>query len=94
MAVGAEVRTRRDLCGLKQEDLAQRVGLSRASVANIEGGRQAVPIHLLAEMAEALGTTCSDILRSTESEKADERMSADLPISVLEFVQRKVRVGP
>ena len=92
MAVGAAVRAQRDLRGLKQEDLAQIVGLSRASVANIEGGRQAVPIHMLAEIAEALGTTCAELLRSAESRpKRGERTDVELPTPVLTFVRRNVR---
>ena len=94
LAVGAEVRTRRSQRGLKQEDLSQLVGLSRASVANVEGGRQAVPIHLLAEIAEALGTTCSDVLASAETRVSDQAVPPPLPSTVMAFVQRKVRAGP
>lgn len=93
-AVGAEVRTRRELHGMTQEHLADRVGLSRASVANIECGRQAVPLHLLAKTAEALKTTCSDILRIAEATpEASERIPDDLPVRVMAFVQRKLRTA-
>jgi transcriptional regulator with XRE-family HTH domain len=40
--------------GLNQEELATKVGLTRTSIVNIEAGRQRLPIHVLANIAEAL----------------------------------------
>lgn len=37
-----------------QTELARRVGLSRGSIANIEVGRQRVPLHMLAVLAREL----------------------------------------
>jgi len=37
-----------------QQQIAAKVGLSRAAVANIERGRQRVPLHMIARFAEAL----------------------------------------
>lgn len=94
-AVGAEMKARRIARGVNQETLALAVGLSRASIANIEGGRQAVPLHHLARMAEALGTSASAILKVAESKpKANEQMPADLPNSVAAFVREKVGLSP
>ncbi|MHB8270249.1 helix-turn-helix domain-containing protein [Bradyrhizobium sp.] len=45
-----------------QEKLANRVGISRASLANIETGRQSVLVHQLYAFAEALGLSPSDFL--------------------------------
>lgn len=94
-AVGAEMKARRIARGVNQDALALAVGLSRASIANIEGGRQAVPLHHLARMAEALGTNASAILKAAESKpKANEQMPADLPNSVAAFVREKVGLAP
>ena len=103
-AVGAELKARRMARGVNQDALALAVGLSRASVANIrrqfifpgiEGGRQAVPLHHLAQIAEILGTSASAILRSAESKpKGNEHMPADLPTSVAAFIRDKVRLAP
>lgn len=41
---------------LSQDNLAKRLGMSRASVVNIEAGRQHPPLHLLWQIAEILGT--------------------------------------
>lgn len=52
--VGNRIALRRNEIGLIQEELAQRVGLSRASVANIERGEQKIQLHTLVDFAEAL----------------------------------------
>src|SRR3984957_10827360 len=56
--LGRKVRQARERQGqkLSQEALAQRLGISRASIVNIEAGRQHAPLHLLWQIAEVLGT--------------------------------------
>lgn len=53
--VGKRIAKRRREVGLIQEELAQRVGLSRASVANIERGEQKIQLHTLVDFSNALG---------------------------------------
>ena len=94
-AVGAELRAQRAARGLKQEDLALRVGISRASVANIEGGRQAISLHHLSDLAEALGTTASSVLRAAEARRSKpDSVPADLPPAVQAFIKTNVRLTP
>jgi transcriptional regulator with XRE-family HTH domain len=52
--LGRLVRQHRERHGMSQETLAQFIDLSRASVANIETGRQRIPLHHLYGLAEAL----------------------------------------
>jgi transcriptional regulator with XRE-family HTH domain len=47
---------------LTQEALAQRIGISRASLANIETGRQSVLVHQLYALAAALDLAPADFL--------------------------------
>ena len=53
--LGAAVAKQRKSLGLTQADLASRVGMTRASLANIETGRQSVLLHQVYEIADALG---------------------------------------
>lgn len=59
---GARVREARTVAGLTQEQLAAAVDMSRASIANIEAGRQDVPITTGVILATALGLPTSALL--------------------------------
>lgn len=52
--VGAAVASRRKVLGLTQSQLADRLNTSRASVANIEVGRQKIMLHQVYALAECL----------------------------------------
>ncbi|MGA9240536.1 MAG: helix-turn-helix transcriptional regulator [Silvibacterium sp.] len=54
--VGRKLRQARVTQGLSQEKLAQQLGISRASVVNVEAGRQRAPLHLLWQFSETLAT--------------------------------------
>jgi transcriptional regulator with XRE-family HTH domain len=54
---GARLSTARKTAKLTQAELARRVGLSRASIANIEAGNQRVFLDQVFEFAQALGHT-------------------------------------
>ncbi|PBB84540.1 helix-turn-helix transcriptional regulator [Mesorhizobium sp. WSM3876] len=65
-AFGRAVSIRRDQLKMTQADLAARVGMSRASIANIEAGRQSVLLHHACNIATALGlATVADLLPAT-----------------------------
>ena len=53
--LGRAVATRRKMVGLTQAEVAKAVGISRASIANIESGRQKVLLHQVYGLVEALG---------------------------------------
>lgn len=56
---GQRLAEAREACGLTQSELGRRVKLSRASIANIEAGRQRVLLHQLGEFALALNLKSS-----------------------------------
>ncbi len=55
--VGHKLALLRNALGWSQERLADKVGLSRASIANIEGGRQKVDLEGIEAFCLALGMT-------------------------------------
>lgn len=52
--VGTKIAQFRKAKKMSQEDLASKIGMSRASVVNIEKGRQHPPLHLVWQLADAL----------------------------------------
>lgn len=52
--LGERVSVRRKKLGLTQAALASKVGMSRASIANIESGRQNILLHHVYTLAAAL----------------------------------------
>lgn len=62
-ALGARIRLIRETLGLSQDDLAKRVTLTRASIANIEIGRQRFLLDGVEDFARALGTTPKHLLK-------------------------------
>ena len=73
-AVGENIRRLRTARGLKQGDLAGLVGLSRASVTNVELGRQRLLVDQLFRFAEVLGCPPAALLpRAERSATAAEK---------------------
>jgi transcriptional regulator with XRE-family HTH domain len=67
--IGKRIRHARELSSpkLSQAKLAGRLGVSRASIVNIEAGRQHAPLHLLWRVAEALDMDLARLIpRPTE----------------------------
>jgi transcriptional regulator with XRE-family HTH domain len=60
--VGTLIRRRRRVLDLTQGELADRLGISRGGLANIETGRQNVLLHQLYRFAAALDMNVHDLL--------------------------------
>ncbi|WP_213736056.1 helix-turn-helix transcriptional regulator [Bradyrhizobium sp. dw_411] len=52
--IGASLAARRKELRLKQAEVADMIGLKRASLANIESGRQKLMLHQIYRLAKAL----------------------------------------
>lgn len=64
--VGVTLRTLREMRGLKADELANKVGISRPYLANIEAGRKPLTPVLLARIAEALCVSQMAILAPSQ----------------------------
>jgi len=60
--IGERIRVSRRSNQLRQHELADRVGMSRASLANIEVGRQKILVHQLYAIAVALKLSPADLI--------------------------------
>lgn len=95
-ALGTSVAQRRRELGMTQDVLALAVGLTRASVANIEAGKQRVLLHTVYRLISALKLArLSDLLPEPEMvlEHSDESVaiigdSEGLDAGALEQIER------
>jgi putative transcriptional regulator len=62
------VRELRAAAGLRQEDLARRVGVSRQTIISIENGRYNPSLELAWRLSRELGTTIEGLFRFTEGD--------------------------
>ena len=69
MRLGATIRECRHRLGFTQEQLARQLGISRASLANMETGRQRMLVHQLYLFAEKLNVEIEELLPHTDESK-------------------------
>ena len=65
--IGTTIKQRRKRLGWSQERLAKQMATSRASLANIETGRQNVLVHQLYNFAAVLDLKIEDLLPPVEN---------------------------
>ena len=80
--LGARLRERRTSLGITQEKLAERSGVSRASIAIIERGKQRSPLHIIYQLCDAMDLEVTAILPSNK--EVSDRSS--LPIIITDEV--------
>ena len=76
--VGERIAQARRRQQLTQKGLAPAVRLSRASVANIEKGRQAVAVHVLVKFSQALGVPVADLIPPNRDVSASSEIKQKL----------------
>ncbi|MFE7754343.1 helix-turn-helix domain-containing protein [Streptomyces sp. NPDC057429] len=63
-AIGDQIRTARESAGLTQQQVAERIGMDRATYNRIEQGHAAALIDSLIRIADAIGTELADLVRT------------------------------
>ncbi len=95
--LGQRLRVLREKVGqgsarLTQADLAEKVGLERTSITNIEKGGQKVPLHVLYKMCESLGAEINDVL--PRFDEIQETPTAQLDKQIVNFGQSRASLLP
>ena len=91
--LGTLVRRRRDALGHTQAELAANLRLSRASIANIETGRQKVLLHQLFQLAGALQLEVTDLLPQRLKASRTHRVDEALPFPEGLSTEQKVQLS-
>ncbi len=62
--IGRNIRRWRELHEMKGEELAQKIGINKASLSNIENGKTDVTLHKLEKIAKVLNLSMNQLLFS------------------------------
>ena len=65
--IGSKIQEARKSASLSQDELSKKVNKSRASIVNIEKGRQHLPLHLLWDISEVLQINICSLISNFES---------------------------
>ncbi len=68
ISIGEAIKIARTNIDMSQASLAEKINMSRASIVNIEKGRQSPPIHLLWQLSRLLKVSIIDFLPSSTSQ--------------------------
>lgn len=71
VALGREIRQRREALGISQEELAERSGLHRNYIGGIERGERNVGIRAIFRLAKGLGLPAWELLRGAGDGRPD-----------------------
>lgn len=88
--LGVRLATMRRAAGMTQREIAERAGMGRPTLANIEKGRQRVLYHQLLDIARALGADPRALLPPPGSDSAALGVLDKLqpPADVIDWVRR------
>ncbi|MGI8913706.1 MAG: helix-turn-helix domain-containing protein [Chloroflexota bacterium] len=92
-ALGERVLHARRQALLSQAQLAERVGLTRTSITNVERGHQKIQVHTLYAIASALGVRPETLLPTPTSANVvnvDDHLALPLPSAERDWVTRVV----
>ena len=77
--LGGEIQRRRKFMGLSQEELAQRMNVSRQSVTKWETGQAAPDLDRLVHLSDVLRVSLDDLLKTPDSPPASDAPQPPAP---------------
>lgn len=87
----AAFRRSRDL---RQRDIAEALGVTRAAISSIESGKQAVAIHQLLQLSSALGVSTIELvpeLGENPASKESHAVGTGISVEQEEWISRILR---
>ena len=82
-SVGERIRGRRGELGWTQDQLAQKAGISKSFLSDLENGKRSVGANNLLDIARALGVSLDFLMTGTASQ--DQRSEVPIPASLARF---------
>lgn len=89
--IGANVKRIRTIKGMGQEQLGEASEVGRTSIANLERGKQRIPIHTLFLIAVALDTEIQDLIPTVAQVVLATEGQGVLPIDHTVFTEEELK---
>ena len=90
MAYGARIKQLRISKGLTQEQLAERINISRTYEAKIESGAQVRPVELAVELVEIFDVSLDFLLLGKDHEQKDRKQELRRIIVLLSILEAEL----
>jgi transcriptional regulator with XRE-family HTH domain len=95
MSLGLRLKTLRKSSGLTQQNLADKVGVSRIYIQALESNRRLPSMKLLQKLAQALGVELADIVETFGGERQNRFQIEELWNSAgVELWYKRKRLSP
>ena len=79
LRIGSHIRLWRDLKGIKQQELANTIGITSAALSQIENDLAEITLHRMEDIADALGVNPEQLLAGPQQLLMDQQaLSKDL----------------
>ena len=88
--IGQRIRELRKVCGLSQEELAERVDISTTHMSHIETGNTKLSLPVLVDIAAALDVRTDDLLSDRKTTASDALNEIAAVLEQCSFKEAKV----
>jgi len=88
MDFGDRIKARRTELGMTQEALAERAGISKGFLSDVENGKRNVSAETLRDLATVLNRTL-DFLMSGEESESKSRETVQIPPALADLAERE-----
>ncbi|MDR1378445.1 MAG: helix-turn-helix transcriptional regulator [Synergistaceae bacterium] len=92
-SIGANIKAKRRALGLKQEDLANKLGWTQANVSRVESRTKGPSAEALLAVAEALGCDVRELLGVETSERLVQGLDNEAKTFVLKTMESDPQFG-
>ena len=92
-SIGANIRAKRRMLGLNQEDLAKKLGLTQANISRIEASSKGPSAEMLLAVAEALGCDVRELMGMEDNIQARQSLDEDAKTFVLNVMRGDPQLG-
>jgi len=86
MRLGDRIKSRRTDLGWTQDQLAQKAGISKGFLSDVENGKRSVGADKLLDLAQVLGLSLDYLMKGADTEVPEDEV--EIPAGLAKFASR------